>query len=64
MSNLSRKHYQEIAEILGQYLGQGEELGAGWLIGNFADFLAADNPRFDRDQFIEAVRAEAREATV
>ena len=54
--NMSRKHYEEIALILGRSnIDDGD-------IENLADYFKMDNSRFDKQRFINAVNKERREA--
>tara|TARA_R100001510_G_C7622900_1_gene183412 strand:+ start:260 stop:451 length:192 start_codon:yes stop_codon:yes gene_type:complete len=47
--NMSRKHYEEIALILGRSnIDDGD-------IENLADYFKMDNSRFDKQRFINAV---------
>jgi hypothetical protein len=46
---MSRKDYTAIAEILSRWI-----VPTG-LIGELAEFLAADNPRFDRERFVRSL---------
>ena len=47
--NMSRKHYEEIALILGRSnIDDGD-------IENLADYFKMDNSRFDKQRFITAV---------
>ena len=47
--NMSRKHYEEIALILGRSnIDDGN-------IENLADYFKMDNSRFDKQRFINAV---------
>lgn len=53
---MTRKHYAAIAAAIWSAI---EEASDGWdactvAANNIADVLAADNPRFDRDTFIQA----------
>tara|TARA_R100001244_G_scaffold132257_1_gene107763 strand:- start:528 stop:680 length:153 start_codon:yes stop_codon:yes gene_type:complete len=47
---MSRKDYVAMAKILGDHTASDS------LVVDFIDFLAKDNPRFDRLKFFEAVR--------
>jgi hypothetical protein len=52
---MSRKDYTAIAEILSRWI-----VPTG-LIGELAEFLAADNPRFDRERFVRACLANEKD---
>ena len=47
--NMSRKHYEEIALILGRFIIDDGD------IENLADYFKMDNSRFDKQRFINAV---------
>ena len=52
--NMSRKHYEEIALILGRSnIDDGD-------IENLADYFKMDNPRFDKQRFINAINKHRR----
>tara|TARA_A100001011_G_C13728378_1_gene602477 strand:+ start:46 stop:237 length:192 start_codon:yes stop_codon:yes gene_type:complete len=54
--NMSRKHYEEIALILGRSnIDDGD-------IENLADYFKMDNSRFDKQRFINAVNKVRRVA--
>lgn len=52
---LTRKHYKKIAEILDT--NQNKAFGhlSRDVIYDLADYFKKDNPKFNRDKFIEAV---------
>jgi hypothetical protein len=50
---LTRMHFTELARLLRESGASSET------IGHFADYLATQNPRFDRDRFIAAASPEA-----
>ena len=54
---LTKKHFKVIAHILGDGYGM-DQTKFQRLCDRFADFLANENPRFDRAKFIEACWAE------
>lgn len=45
---LSRKYYNDIASILKQCPTRAD------IVEHLADYFEKDNPRFDRDKFLEA----------
>lgn len=45
----SRRHYKEIATLLGKSQAPGDVIGA------FSDMFRQDNSRFNDDKFIDAV---------
>jgi hypothetical protein len=49
---MTKKHYRALAEALS--FGS-DEYGFEFVVDKVADVLAADNLRFDRDKFFEAV---------
>ena len=61
---MTRKDYILIADLLNCFqqmesdgcweTGDGELSRHAWLVREFSDFLAKDNPRFDRTRFREA----------
>ena len=61
---MTRKDYQLIADVLRERGTQADKSDAPWMKGfrsahvalarDFADALAADNPRFDRTRFFKA----------
>lgn len=58
MATFSKRHYEAIANVLcteAQSLTMTDEL-MQWrrMVDSFGDKLALDNPRFDRDRFLEA----------
>ena len=52
---MTRKHYNQVANIIEKNLGD-LEIGAakGLLISNLADFFQQDNPNFNRNKFVHA----------
>lgn len=57
--SLSRKDYTQLAEMFGTGMATGEIVPV--FVGRFMDFLAAENPRFNRGVFTKAVEvAEAK----
>jgi len=52
MPNFTKKHYEMIAEII------GESKDMKMLIKNFLFYLELDNENFDRDKFIDAIEKE------
>lgn len=57
---LSKQHYKAIAEIIGLnhvrvYINNNGELIVNLIeiAKDLADYFAKDNPRFDRDRFLE-----------
>lgn len=61
---LTRKHYEAIAEILSehkddsQYSTVIDERRVESISLSLADYFEKDNPRFDRDRFLEACGVE------
>ena len=62
MSSMSRKHYNEAAEILNDFARnaiipttQFEQEHFDNLVQHFANMFAKDNPNFDRRRFLAAV---------
>lgn len=65
---LTRKHYHSIAEIFKQNLEEIKPIDSmlaqyGWaciacVAEELADYFEKDNPRFDRDRFLEACGVE------
>lgn len=54
---MTRKDYVKIAALLKKYLSltvDEEKALMVWLIDDFAKMMADDNPRFDRQRFLEA----------
>lgn len=51
---LSKKYYQDFADIMGSSKVKDDT------VKRFADYFAGDNPMFDRDRFMKAVK-KARE---
>jgi hypothetical protein len=55
---MSRKHYQEAAEIIKAEMGrtetEREKLMLREIAHDFASMFACDNGRFDRDRFLRA----------
>jgi len=57
---MSKKHYKAIAEMIRRRFGVDEKWrkAADWpiraFVGELEDYMAADNPRFDRQRFREA----------
>lgn len=49
---LSKKHYIEIAKILNKH-HNGNLVP---LVYDFIDYLERDNPNFDKDKFLKAVK--------
>lgn len=57
---MTRKTYRELAERLGKSLAlHGNANTETWqLIAIFCDAMKSDNPRFDREKFLDAIEAE------
>ena len=51
-----KRHYEIVAALLAPYAREGNADG---LVSDFADCFEADNERFDRDRFYEAVYGKA-----
>ena len=60
---MTRKHFQALAEILsrrGCHIAHDPLFAEGWhaatsaITHAIADYLASENPNFDRDRFLEA----------
>lgn len=51
---LTRKDYRRLAQLLYNNLFMGTYPHPGVLVLEFADWLKQDNPRFDREKFIDA----------
>lgn len=49
---MTKKNYVALADALSS---GASEYGFGHIVDNVCDVLEADNPRFDRDKFFEAV---------
>lgn len=45
---MTRKHFEAIAKVLNANMASHE------LVEDFADMLEQENPRFDRDRFVDA----------
>lgn len=65
---MTRKHYTALAATLGDTLkfarenyGENGATGATLIIHDICDALREENPRFDRQRFIDAVRAASHE---
>ena len=58
MSRYSKKHYEDIAEIIRLTRDDGSR--SGYYMDNMVERLtimfSADNPNFDRERFLEATR--------
>ena len=55
MPKYSKQHYEDFATLLGNYLrGENEEAYYNPIEG-IADLFEADNARFDRERFLQAV---------
>jgi len=48
----TRRHYREVAEILGSNCIESDSQ----LAKDFCSFFQADNPRFDKSKFITAIK--------
>ncbi len=48
---MSRKHYEQVAEILRKFPFGTSEASQAVLARAFAEMFSADNPRFDRERF-------------
>ena len=55
---LSRKHFREIARILGENLADDE------VINEFVSFCASQNQYFQKQTFIEAIEKEMKETEI
>ena len=55
---LSRKHFREIARILGENLADDE------LINEFVSFCASQNQYFQKQTFIDAIEKEMKETEI
>lgn len=57
---MTRKTYRELADRIGKNLAfNGNANTETWeLIGIFCDAMKSDNPRFDRQKFLDAIEAE------
>lgn len=61
MSKFTAQHYTAIASVLADSIENITEVHPdviGLVAENFADMLKADNPRFDRELFLEAAGVE------
>jgi hypothetical protein len=68
MAKFSKRHYESIARILPSHYNTvnptndyetGYKDGRWSAISSLADMFEQDNPRFDRERFIKAVRGES-----
>ena len=58
---LTRKDYIKIAEIVSSVpltVRKAQYINREQMVDALADYMAADNPRFDRDRFIRACYGE------
>ena len=55
---LSRKHFREIARILGENLADDD------LINEFVSFCASQNQYFQKQTFIDAIEKEMKETEI
>ena len=53
--SLSRKHFEEIAKILGSNMASND------MIYDFADFCSSQNSYFQKQTFIDAIEKEMKE---
>ena len=51
---MTKKHYEAIAKILSH--GKDQLTDKAKLTKKLADYFATDNPKFNRDKFIEACK--------
>ena len=51
---MTRKDYELIARVISNSDGCFDEISKAFLIDNFANELASENPRFDRNRFANA----------
>ena len=56
--SLSRKHFREIARILGQNFANDD------LINEFVSFCASQNQYFQKQTFIDAIEKEMKETEI
>jgi hypothetical protein len=52
---MTRKHFQEIADILASHRGMGDPGMYHEMVMDFARFCKRQNPNFNFDKFLEAV---------
>lgn len=58
---MTRKHYKELADALGRFAGSGKGMDTfDDLVRSITTLLKQDNPRFDRDRFMDAVNEALR----
>lgn len=55
---LQRRHFQAIADIIGELGDEGETFTLDAVARKFADKLRYTNPQFDRDRFLTACKVD------
>ena len=51
---MTKKHYEAIANIMKGYIPNAKSKSFKYIAEDLADYFAQDNPKFDRERFLNA----------